>query len=73
MQADIVKRLFNEFMEGRACYRFSKKLNEEGIKIKSNRNWTPTTIRRMLDTENFTGLKSPLLEVNQLKVDIKFP
>ncbi|WP_404932115.1 recombinase family protein [Priestia megaterium] len=73
MQADIVKRVFDEFMEGRTCYRIANKLNEEGIKIKSNRNGRPTTIRIMLDTENFTGLKSPLLEANQLKVDIKFP
>ena len=30
MQADIVKRVFDKFMEGRACYRIANKLNEEG-------------------------------------------
>ncbi|WP_374978732.1 recombinase family protein [Priestia aryabhattai] len=42
-------------MEGRTCYRIVNKLNEEGIKIKSNRNGRPTTIRIMLDTEGYTG------------------
>ncbi|WP_422777921.1 hypothetical protein [Priestia aryabhattai] len=31
-------------MEGCACYRIANKLNEEGIKIKSNRKGRPTTI-----------------------------
>lgn len=57
-QAAIVKRVFDEFIEGRTCYRIAKKLNEEGIKTKSNKNWTPTTIRRMLDTESYTGFNS---------------
>ncbi|PFW00303.1 recombinase family protein [Priestia megaterium] len=57
-QAAIVKHVFDEFIEGRTCYRIAKKLNEEGIKTKSNKNWTPTTIRRMLDTESYTGFNS---------------
>jgi site-specific DNA recombinase len=57
-QAAIVKRVFDEFIEGKTCYRIAKKLNEEGIRTKNNKTWTPTMIRRMLDTESYTGFNT---------------
>ena len=57
-QAAIVKRVFDEFIEGRTCYRIAKKLNEEGIRTKTDKDWTPNTIKSMLKTESYTGFNS---------------
>lgn len=54
-QADIVRQIYSDYIDGSSTYRIAKTLNREGIKTKSGKFWTPTQIRYILMTETYTG------------------
>ncbi|MCC6238098.1 MAG: recombinase family protein [Dehalococcoidia bacterium] len=54
-QAMVVRRLFEEFADGRSCNRLANDLNDEGIPAFGGGRWYPLTIRRILLNETYVG------------------
>lgn len=60
-QAEIVRRLFREYLEGSGLVRLAKRLNDEGITkpVEGKRgtgSWSPGCIRDMLRNQRYRGL-----------------
>jgi site-specific DNA recombinase len=54
-QAEIVKRIFNEFNDGALLLSIIDELNKDGITGQRNGAWTPKTITRMLQNPFYAG------------------
>ena len=55
-EAEIVKRIFLEYLEGASCQKIAKGLKRDGILTsRGNPNWHDTSIRRILENEKYMG------------------
>ena len=55
-QAEIVKRIFREYLEGASCQKIAKGLERDGIlTARGNSRWHDTSIRRILENEKYMG------------------
>jgi DNA invertase Pin-like site-specific DNA recombinase len=68
-QATIVKRIFEEFINGRSYAKIARDLNSEQIPTKSGKQWQIQTIIQTLQTETYTGKNS----YNNIKQKNIFP
>lgn len=50
----LVKRIYNEFLEGKTIYQISKQLNDSGLHHKYGK-WVHPTIRKILTSKTYTG------------------
>ena len=58
-QAEVVRMIFNWYINGKGVFIISKELNELGIKTAKGRKWTHTTVRGLINNEKYVGdLKS---------------
>ncbi len=57
-EADIVKRIYKEFISGRSACRITKKLNQDKIPTKKGYSggWNTSTVSRILKNEKYMGL-----------------
>ena len=57
-EAEIVKRIFREFAEGKSIHTIAVKFNEEGIptKRKLKGGWNVSTLSRILKNQRYTGI-----------------
>lgn len=54
-EAEVVRRIFNDTINGKGSSQIAKELNAEGIPSKKGGKWYSTTIRGMLENEKYTG------------------
>jgi hypothetical protein len=55
-QAEIVKRIFREYLEGASCQKIAKGLERDGIStVRGNTKWHDNSIRRILENEKYMG------------------
>lgn len=55
-QAEIVKRIFREYLEGASCQQIARELEHDGIKTaRGNTRWHDSAIRRILENEKYMG------------------
>lgn len=55
-QAEIVKRIFREYLEGASCKKIAKGLERDGILTsRGKEKWHDTTIRKILENEKYIG------------------
>lgn len=54
-EAETVKRIFNEFLDGQSPRMIAKKLNDAGLKTRANCKWSDFSIRYILTNITYTG------------------
>ncbi len=54
-EAEIVRRIFGEYLEGNGPCKISKGLNADSIPAPRGGEWEPVTIRKLLKNEAYTG------------------
>jgi len=56
-EAEIVKRIFNEFINGNSIHKIATKLNEDKVPTKKHMNggWNVSTVARILKNEKYVG------------------
>ncbi len=54
-QAAVVRRIFEEWVSGKAVNRITTDLNIDGIPTLTGKQWYPVTVRRILRNETYTG------------------
>ncbi|MBQ7004324.1 MAG: recombinase family protein [Oscillospiraceae bacterium] len=55
-QAEIVKRIFREYLEGASCQRICRGLERDGIlTARGNPRWHDSTVRKILENEKYMG------------------
>lgn len=55
-QAEIVKRIFREYLEGASCQQIARGLERDGIlTARCNTRWYDSAIRRILENEKYMG------------------
>ena len=55
-QAEIVRRIYDEFLMGKTTYEIAAKLTADGIPTPMNRtNWPDTTVRSILQNVKYRG------------------
>lgn len=55
-EAEIVKRIFREYLEGASCLKIAKGLERDGIlTARGNPHWHDSTIRKILENEKYMG------------------
>ncbi len=54
-EAEVVRRIFNDTINGKGSSQIASELTAEGIKSKKGKKWHSTTIRGMLRNEKYTG------------------
>lgn len=54
-EAEIVKRIFSEFLNGQSPRMIAKKLNDDGLKTRANCKWSDFSIRYILTNITYTG------------------
>ena len=55
-EAEVVKRIFREYLEGKSCKKIGKGLERDGILTsRGNPRWHDTTIRKILENEKYIG------------------
>lgn len=54
-QAEVVKQIFADTLEGKSTHAIAKELNERGISSKKGRKWTPGTVNAIIRNEKYTG------------------
>lgn len=54
-EAELVKRIFREYLDGAGSGQICKNLDDDGIPPRRGERWHPTTIRRILTNYNYTG------------------
>lgn len=56
-EAEIVKRIFKEFIDGKSIYKIVEGLNKDKVLTKrgSNGGWNTSTVSRILKNEKYTG------------------
>jgi len=54
-EAEIVKRIFNDYLSGKSSSKIAKELNKEDIPTVGNKTWHNSTIRGVLKNEKYKG------------------
>lgn len=54
-EAEIVRKIFMEYLSGLSVRQIATNLNNDGIKTKLGSTWSPSAIERLLDNEKYTG------------------
>jgi len=54
-EADIVKKVFNIYVETRSIRETTRRLNAEGLKTRNDANWSTTTVSRILKNPLYVG------------------
>ncbi len=55
-QAEIVRRIYGMFLQGRSAFAIAKMLTEEGIPTPGGKtNWSGSTVRSILTNEKYKG------------------
>lgn len=54
-EAEIVRTIFNECINGKGAFLIAKELNERGIPSKRGTIWHPSTVQGVLKNEKYTG------------------
>ncbi|WP_409068710.1 recombinase family protein [Clostridium caseinilyticum] len=54
-EAKVVKRIFNEYLNGKGCFTIAKGLREEGVPTVAGGTWRDSTILRILKNEKYKG------------------
>lgn len=54
-QAEVVKQIFADTLEGKSTHAIAKELNERGLSSKKGSKWTPGTVNAIIRNEKFTG------------------
>lgn len=55
-EAEIIKRIFREYLEGASCQRIAKGLERDGIlTARGNPRWHDSTVRTILENEKYMG------------------
>lgn len=54
-EAEIVKRIFEHYLEGKGVFTIAKELNADGIPTVAGGNWQESTILNMLKNEKYKG------------------
>ena len=54
-EAEIVKDIFNWYIDGIGSYTISKMLNDKGIKSHRGKKWRPSSVRTILKNEKYVG------------------
>ncbi len=55
-QAEIVKRIFREYLEGASCQQIARGLERDGVlTARGNKRWHDSAIRRILENEKYMG------------------
>ena len=54
-EADIIRRIFGEYISGSSLYKIAKALNADGITTKRGYQWDATAIQRVLKNVIYTG------------------
>lgn len=54
-EAELVKRIYREYLNGAGSSQICKNLDDDGIPPRRGERWHPTTIRRILTNYNYTG------------------
>lgn len=54
-QAEVVKQIFANTLEGKGTHAIAKELNEHGISSKKGSKWTPGTVNAIIRNEKYTG------------------
>ena len=80
-EAEIVRRIFREFIGGASCAAIAKQLSAEGIKTaRGKTNWGTATVQNILKNEKYTGnailgktFKPDVLSKNRIKNEGQAP
>ena len=51
----MVRRIFKEFVSGKAVNRVTTELNSDGIPTLTGKQWYPVTVHRIIRNETYTG------------------
>lgn len=54
-QAEVVKWIFETYLQGSGAFRIANQLNEKGIKFLTGRDWREADVRRLLKNISYTG------------------
>ena len=54
-QAEVVRQIFNWYVDGIGSYTIAKKLNEEKVKTNRGGKWTPSSVRQIIRNEKYVG------------------
>ena len=54
-EAEIVRRVFREYLDGKGYTALARELNEEGVLTRNGNIWTPCTIKLLLRNYTYTG------------------
>ncbi|NFK79437.1 recombinase family protein [Clostridium botulinum] len=54
-EAEVVKRIFNEYLSGKGCFTIAKEFREEGVPTAIGGRWQDSTILRILKNEKYKG------------------
>ena len=55
-EAEVIKRIFREYLEGASCLKIAKGLERDGIRTsRGNPRWHDSTIRKILENEKYMG------------------
>ena len=55
-EAEIVRRIYNEYLEGKSYYEIAKGLRADGLKTAAGKDvWAATTLRKILSNEKYIG------------------
>ena len=54
-QAEVIQRMFTQFVGGASIVGLANSLNEEGIRTFTGKKWSPATIFHMLKNETYAG------------------
>ncbi|MCM1532846.1 MAG: recombinase family protein [Ruminococcus flavefaciens] len=54
-EAEIVRRIFREYLSGKALRQICEELNDEGILTKRGNTWSPSAVQGILQNERYAG------------------
>ena len=55
-EAEIIKRIFREYLEGASCQKIARGLERDGIRTaRGNPRWHDSTVRKILENEKYMG------------------
>jgi hypothetical protein len=54
-QAEVVKQIFTDTLQGKSTHTIAREINERGIISKKGSKWTPGTINAIIRNEKYTG------------------
>ncbi|WP_413252212.1 recombinase family protein [Streptomyces lydicus] len=57
-EADVVVRIFQDFMSGESAYSIARSFNAEGIQPPAARTWSSTMVAKMLRNPRYAGMVS---------------